>query len=233
MKAMILAAGRGDRMRPLTNTTPKPLLKVKGKPLIQYSIEKLVSAGFKEIVINVAYLASQIIETLGDGHQFGAKIVYSNEGEQGLETAGGIINALPLLGQQPFVVINSDIICEFPLEKLRSQRLKLAHLILVDNPEFNLQGDFSLAANGSLSTANYDRYTFTGIGLYHPKLFENHPIDKLKLGPILKSAADAGDVSGEKFKALWMDIGTPQRLEALEDYYNLTRLKTIKIATSK
>ena len=220
MKAMILAAGRGERMRPLTNTIPKPLLKINGKPLIQYSIEKLVSAGFKEIVINVAYLASQIIETLGDGHQFGANIVYSDEGEQGLETAGGIINALPLLGQQPFIVINSDIVCEFPLEKLRSQRLKFAHLVLVDNPDFNLKGDFSLAVNGKLSTADYNRHTFTGIGLYHPKLFENYSTDKLKLGPILKAEADAGEVSGEKFKGLWMDIGTPQRLRTLEAYYN-------------
>jgi MurNAc alpha-1-phosphate uridylyltransferase len=232
MKAMILAAGRGDRMRPLTNTTPKPLLKVNGKPLIQYSIEKLVNAGFKEIVINVAYLASQIIETLGDGHQFGAKIVYSDEGEQGLETAGGIINALPLLGQKPFIVINSDIACEFPLEKLRSQPLTLAHLILVDNPEFNLKGDFSLATSGHLSTANYNRHTFTGIGLYHPKLFENYPINKLKLGPILKTAADAGEVSGEKFKGLWMDIGTPQRLEALGDYYNFKTIKENRRVTS-
>lgn len=226
MKAMLLAAGRGDRMRPLTDRIPKPLLKVNGKPLIQYSIENLVQAGFKEIVINVAYRGSQIIEALGNGQQFGAKIVYSNEGEHGLETAGGIINALPLLGQQPFIVINSDITCTFPLEKLRTQPLKLAHLVLVENPEFNLRGDFSLASNGQLSTAHYNRYTFTGIGLYHPKLFENYPIEKRKLGPILKSAADAGDVSGEKFNGLWMDIGTPQRLEALGNYYHTNCITT-------
>ncbi len=216
MKAMILAAGRGDRMLPLTKNTPKPLLKVNGKSLIQYNIEKLVNAGFKDIVINVAYLGLQIMNSLGNGKQFGATIAYSNEGEQGLETAGGIIKALPLLGDKPFIVINSDIICHFPLERLRKQRLTLAHLILVDNPEFHLDGDFSLATNGLLSTAHDNRYTFTGIGLYNPKLFENHEINKLKLGPILKDAADKGYVSGEKFMGLWMDIGTPQRLQELE-----------------
>ncbi|MDQ7089346.1 MAG: nucleotidyltransferase family protein [Methylococcales bacterium] len=219
MKAMILAAGRGDRMRPLTDKTPKPLLKVNGKPLIQYTIENLVKAGFKEIIINVAYLGVQIIEMLGKGHQFGATITYSDEGSQGLETAGGIIKALPLLGNQPFIVINSDIACDFPLEKLKQQSLKLAHLILVNNPEFHLEGDFSLAENGKLGTIESNRYTFSGIGLYHPKLFENYGNNTLKLGPILKEAANKGDVSGEKFEGLWVDIGTPERLQVVNDHY--------------
>jgi len=217
---MILAAGRGERMLPLTKNTPKPLLKVNGKVLIQYSIEKLVNAGFKEIVINVAYLGSQIMETLGNGQQFGARIIYSDEGEQGLETAGGIIKALPLLGEKPFIVINSDIVCDFPLEKLKQQPVKLAHLILVDNPKFHLTGDFSLAADGLLSTDSHNRYTFTGIGLYDPKLFKNYKLNTLKLGPILKGAAAKGYISGDKFTGLWMDIGTPQRLQELENYYS-------------
>lgn len=215
---MILAAGRGDRMRPLTNTTPKPLLEVKGKALIHCTIEKLVKAGFTDIVINIAYLGSQIKDALGDGQQFGANLVYSDEGEESLETAGGIIKALPLLGEQPFLVVNSDICCEFSLEDLKQQPLKLAHLILVDNPEYHLEGDFSLAEDGQLSTAAHNRYTFTGIGIYDPKLFAGNSRGKLKLGPILKAAADKGLVSGEKFEGLWMDIGTPQRLQALEQY---------------
>lgn len=216
---MILAAGRGDRMRPLTDTTPKPLLTAYGKPLIQYAIEKLVTAGFTELVINVAHLGEQIMETLKDGQQFGASIVYSNEGEQALETAGGIIKALPLLGDKPFLVINGDIACDFPLEQLRQQSLKLAHLVLINNPSHHPEGDFSLANNGQLSTAAYNRHTFSGIGVYHPQLFSGIGLEKLKLGPILKAAADKGFVSGEKFSGFWMDIGTPQRLQTLDEYY--------------
>jgi MurNAc alpha-1-phosphate uridylyltransferase len=221
MKAMILAAGRGERMGLLTDNVPKPLLKVKGKPLIQYTIENLVHAGFEEIVINVAYLATQIMDTLGNGHQWGANIVYSNEGDQALETAGGIIKALPLLGEQPFIVTNSDIACDFPLASLRQRSLKLAHLVLVDNPDFHSQGDFALADNGILSNTGTYCYTFSGIGLYHPKLFMHYDLAKLKLRYILKSAANTGEMSGEKFTGFWMDIGTPQRLQALNDKYSL------------
>jgi MurNAc alpha-1-phosphate uridylyltransferase len=221
MKAMILAAGRGDRMKPLTDHIPKPLLTVNGKPLIQHAIENLVKAGFKDIVINVAYLSTQILSTVGDGQQWGAKIVYSDEGKTGLETAGGIIKALPLLGDAPFLGINSDIICDYPLETLTQKTIKLAHLILVENPEFHREGDFSLAEDGHLSTGQKNRHTFSGIGVYHPKLFENQGKGKLKLGPILKAAADNRQVSGEKFTDLWMDIGTPQRLKDVNDYYRL------------
>ncbi|MCK5871459.1 MAG: nucleotidyltransferase family protein, partial [Methylococcales bacterium] len=184
MKAMILAAGRGNRMKSLTNHTPKPLLKVQGKPLIQHTLENLANAGFNEIVINIAYLGAQIRDFLGDGHQFGVRIVYSDEGAEGLETAGGIIKALPLLGTQPFLVINSDIIYDYPLKTLRYRRIDRAHLVLVENPEFHQEGDFSLAKDGYLSTADDNRYTFSGIGIYHPKLFENCAAGKLKLGPI-------------------------------------------------
>lgn len=219
MKAMILAAGRGDRMKTLTDQTPKPLLKVQGKPLIQHTIENLVTAGFKEIVINVAYLGAQIKSFLGDGHQFEVKIIYSDEGAEGLETAGGIIKALPLLGKKPFLVINSDVICDYPLKTLRYRPIDQAHLVLTENPEFHQEGDFSLDKKGNLSTADHNRHTFSGIGVYHPKLFQNCSEGKLKLGPILKTAADDGHVSGERFMGLWMDIGTPERLQEADEYF--------------
>ncbi|MCK4494498.1 MAG: nucleotidyltransferase family protein [Methylococcales bacterium] len=219
MKAMILAAGRGNRMKPLTDHTPKPLLEVQGKPLIQHTLENLVAAGFNDIVINIAYLGAQIRDFLGNGDQFGAKIVYSDEGAEGLETAGGIIKALPLLGTKPFLVINSDIIYDYPLKTLHYRLIDRAHLVLVKNPEFHQEGDFSLAENGHLSTAEINRHTFSGIGIYHPKLFENCAEGKLKLGPILKIAADNGRISGEHFTGLWMDIGTPERLQEVDEYF--------------
>lgn len=219
MKAMILAAGRGDRMRPLTDTTPKPLLKVAGKPLIQYTIENLVAAGFTELVINVAYLGEQIMQTLGDGWQLGASIFYSQEGAEGLETAGGIIHALPLLGTEPFLVVNSDVACDFPLAQLRKPLPGLAHLVLIPNPEHHPEGDFSLGADGKLSVEGDNKCTFSGIGVYHPQLFAGIAPGKLKLRPVLEQAMADGLVSGEKFSGFWMDIGTQERLQALEDYY--------------
>jgi N-acetyl-alpha-D-muramate 1-phosphate uridylyltransferase len=228
MKAMILAAGRGDRMRPLTDTTPKPLLKVAGKPLIQYTIEKLVSAGFTELVINVAYLGEQIMQTLADGRQFGASIVYSNEGAEGLETAGGIIQALPLLGSKPFLVINSDIACDFPLEKLKHKVLTgLAHLVFIPNPKHHANGDFCLDVNGTVHLSGEPKLTFSGIGIYHPQLFADLPYGKLKLRPVLEQAIEQSLVSGEKFNGFWMDIGTPQRLEDLTDFLQTSTNKQL------
>jgi MurNAc alpha-1-phosphate uridylyltransferase len=215
MKAMILAAGRGDRMRPLTDTVPKPLLKAAGKPLIQYTIEKLVAAGFTELVINVAYLGEQIIQTLGDGSQFGASIVYSREAEA-LETAGGIIQALPLLGCEPFLVLNSDVACDFPLETLNQSPKGLAHLVFMPNPEHHPNGDFSLDAQGIVHLEGENKYTFSGIGVYKPELFAGIPEGKLKLRPVLENAITQGLMSGEKFSGFWMDIGTVERLQAFE-----------------
>ena len=220
MKAMILAAGRGDRMRPLTDVCPKPLLKVAGKPLIQYTIEKLVAAGFTELVINVAYLGAQIIETLGDGSQFGASILYSHEGEEGLETAGGIIQALPLLGSEAFLVVNSDVACDFPLETLKKVPHGLAHLIFMPNPEHHPNGDFALGEDGIMRLEGENKLTFSGIGVYKPALFANLPAGKLKLRPVLEQAMEKGLISGEKFDGFWMDIGTPERLQTLESLIN-------------
>jgi MurNAc alpha-1-phosphate uridylyltransferase len=219
MKAMILAAGRGDRMRPLTDTIPKPLLKVAGKPLIHYTIENLVAAGFTDLVINVAYLGQQIMQALGDGSQFGASIVYSDEGAEGLETAGGIIQALPLLGTAPFLVVNSDVACDFPLAQLKNTPQGLAHLVMINNPEHHSKGDFGLNSDGKLTIEGEPKYTFSGIGVYHPELFANLPTGKLKLRPVLEQAMLKGLVSGEKFAGFWMDIGTQERLQTLENYY--------------
>lgn len=215
MKAMILAAGRGERMQPLTDTTPKPLLKVAGNPLIEYCIENLVAAGFRELVINLSHLGQQIRDYCGDGSRWGAEISYSDEGETALETAGGIAYALPLLGNQPFLVINADIICDYPLAELRHKHFDLAHLVLIDNPPHHPQGDFSLNQN-LLSETGAEKFTFSGIGIYHPDLFKAIALGPLKLRPVLNQAMQDKRISGEKFDGLWMDIGTPERLREIE-----------------
>lgn len=219
MKAMILAAGRGERMRPLTDHTPKPLLQVAGKPLIVHTIVQLVNAGFHDLVINHAHLGYQIEQQLGDGSQFGATISYSPEPDGALETAGGIINALPLLGHEPFLVINGDIASDFPFATLKQVQVDLAHLILVDNPDHHPQGDFYLHDNGSIRTEGPHKLTFSGIGLYHPDLFKGVPPGKSKLAPLLRQAMTEHKVNGTKLTGFWMDIGTPERLHALEQYY--------------
>ncbi len=214
MKAMILAAGRGERMRPLTDTTPKPLLEVGGIPLIVWHIERLAHEGFKEIIINIAHLGYKIPEALGDGSEWGVKLIYSDEQEEGaLESAGGIIKALPLLGDEPFLVVNGDIWCDYDFEHVKAlpQNI-LAHLILVPNPEHNTKGDFAL--NESKVVDN-KQYTFSGIGYYSPKLFEGIAYGKTPLAPLLREAMRAGKVSGELYEGEWYDIGTPQRLEWL------------------
>jgi MurNAc alpha-1-phosphate uridylyltransferase len=219
MKAMILAAGRGERMRPLTDTTPKPLLKAAGKAIIQHTIEQLVAAGFKDIVINIAHLGHKIRQALGNGHQFGANIVYSDEGEKALETAGGIINALNLLGNQPFLVVNGDISHEYDFSLLHSKKIALAHLVLIPNPEHHPEGDFHLTSTGILTAHEFPKHTFSGIGLYNPTLFNNAPTGKTKLAPLLKQAMPEKKVSGQIYNGFWMDIGTPERLIDLENHY--------------
>ena len=219
MKAMILAAGRGERMRPLTNHTPKPLLQVAGKALIEHTIENLVHAGFTDIVINLAHFGSQIQNYLKGGHQYGAQIQYSDEGETGLETAGGIKQALPLLGSQPFLVVNGDISTDFSFATLKNKPVKRAHLVLINNPEHHPQGDFALEKNGSITLEENNRLTFSGIGIYHPSLFDDITLGKHKLAPLLRKAITQQQVTGEKHNGFWMDIGTPQRLIDLEHHY--------------
>ncbi len=212
MKAMILAAGLGTRMRPLTNHTPKPLLKIGGKPLIVWHIEQLRNAGFGQIVINIAYLGQQIIDYLGDGSEFGVQIEFSDEQNEGaLETAGGIVKALPLLSDT-FLVVNGDIWTDYPFDS--SYKLDdglLAKLILVKNPKHNLDGDFYL-------TGTHEKYTFSGIGYYSKDMFKELEYGKQSLAPLLFNAIDKNIVITELYNGKWYDIGTPERLRHLDNF---------------
>jgi N-acetyl-alpha-D-muramate 1-phosphate uridylyltransferase len=219
MKAMILAAGRGERMRPLTDHTPKPLLTVAGKPLISHTINQLVAAGFTDLVINHAHLGQQIEDNLGNGQQFGAKIVYSPE-EEALETAGGIVNALPLLGNDAFLVVNGDIATDFPFADLKNLTIDHAHLVLINNPPHHPDGDFGLDATGKLTNDIGARFTFSGIGVYHPDLFKSTARGKSKLAPLLRYAISEQRATGQHYSGFWMDIGTPERLNELEIHLN-------------
>ncbi len=211
MKAMILAAGRGERLRPLTDTTPKPLLQVAGKPLIAYHLEALARANFKEVVINLSWLGEQIRTQLGDGAGYGLAIEYSDE-PTALETAGGIVQALPLLGEC-FVVVNADIFTDYDFSRLRATDGP-AHLVLVDNPDHNTAGDFCLQGT-RVGNDESGRHTFSGIARYHRDFFAELSPGKQALAPLLRAAAARGQVSGELFRGNWVDIGTTERLQAL------------------
>ncbi|AUB83031.1 N-acetylmuramate alpha-1-phosphate uridylyltransferase MurU [Candidatus Thiodictyon syntrophicum] len=215
MRAMILAAGRGNRMRPLTDRVPKPLLPVGGKPLIQYHIERLAAAGVREVVINHAHLGEQIEAALGDGAQWGVTLHYSPEGEgRALETGGGIFKALPLLGPGPFLVVNADIWTDFPFMDLDLPEGDLAHLVLVANPPQHPAGDFALDGD-RVRRDGEPRYTFSGIGLYRPELFTGCAPGAFPLAPLLRRAMDQGQAGGHLYRGDWFDIGTPQRLDEL------------------
>jgi MurNAc alpha-1-phosphate uridylyltransferase len=219
---MILAAGRGERMRPLTDHTPKPLLQAGGKPLIVWHIERLVQAGIADLVINHAHLGTQIEQTLGDGSRYGARIRYSDEGTA-LETAGGIAYALHLLGEHPFAVINGDIWCDYDFTQLPQRAAALAgsgdvaHLVLVDNPPQHPNGDFNLNGNRVAPSSLPGSYTFSGIGLYKPELFACIPRGhKAALAPLLREQIALGKVGGEHHAGHWVDVGTPERLHELD-----------------
>ena len=217
MKAMILAAGRGERLRPLTERVPKPLLEAGGKPLIVWHLERLARAGVREIVINVSHLARSIEQRLGNGAAFGISIAYSREREP-LDTAGGIAHARALLGDAPFLLLNGDIYCAYDPAQLRGRELgaQLAHLVLVPNPLFRVQGDFSLR-DGCVGNAPQPRYTYAGIALLAPALVAGvAPLEKAPLAPLLHAAAARGQVSGELYEGLWRDVGTAERLAELE-----------------
>jgi N-acetyl-alpha-D-muramate 1-phosphate uridylyltransferase len=230
MLTMLLAAGRGERMRPLTDTTPKPLLGVGGKPLIVWHIERLAQAGFTELVINHAHLGAQIVSTLGDGSQLGVSIEYSAE-DKALETAGGIANARHLLGDAPFAVINADIYCEYDFAQLPahasalSNSADMAHLVLVNNPEQHPNGDFGLHKGRVTDAA--PRLTFSGIGIYHPALFQHIPRGTIApLAPLLRAQIALSKVSGEHYSGRWVDVGTPQRLQQLDNVLRATHNTT-------
>ena len=217
MKAFILAAGRGERMRPLTDHTPKPLLPAGGKPLIVWHLERLAAAGFREIVINHAHLGSLIEQTLGDGAQWGLHIQYSPEPPGALETAGGIANALPLLGDQPFLVVNGDVYCEFDFGRFLRSTAGMAHLLMVDNPTHHTAGDFSLDGERVTYANSEQTLTYAGIGVFSPSFFAGvQPGTVMKLRPLLDAAIAAGTLTGERYAGRWVDVGTPQRLAELD-----------------
>ncbi|MDF3195720.1 MAG: mannose-1-phosphate guanylyltransferase [Gammaproteobacteria bacterium HGW-Gammaproteobacteria-13] len=216
MKAMILAAGKGERLRPLTLHTPKPLVRAAGVPLIEYHVRALAAAGFTELVINHAWLGQQIEDYLGDGSRFGVSIAYSAEGEP-LETGGGIFQALPLLGDQPFVLINGDIFTDYPFAELRRPLSGLAHLVLIENPGHHVKGDFCLQ-KGRVTDAQegQDSLTYSGMALLSPALFAGCEAGVFSLAPLLRAAMAVGQVSGERFDGCWVDVGTHERLAQVE-----------------
>ncbi|RLU10121.1 mannose-1-phosphate guanylyltransferase [Pseudomonas prosekii] len=223
MKAMILAAGKGERMRPLTLTTPKPLVRAGGVPLIEYHLQALAAAGFTEVVINHAWLGQQIEDYLGDGSRFGLSIQYSPEGEP-LETGGGIFRALPLLGDEAFVVVNGDIWTDYDFRALRQPIAGLAHLVLADNPVHHPNGDFILV-DGQVRDADADAQTLTysGIAVLHPQLFEGCSAGAFKLAPLFRKAMAAGQVTGERLEGQWVDVGTYERLAEAEALIEASR----------
>jgi MurNAc alpha-1-phosphate uridylyltransferase len=217
MKAMILAAGRGERMRPLTDHTPKPLLIAGGKPLIVWHIEHLAAAGFRELVINHAHLGEKLEAALGDGRQWGVSIAWSAEPPGALETAGGIAKALPLLGEQSFLVVNGDIWCDWDFRRANSLTGRTAHLVMMDNPAHHAGGDFRLEGD-KLALANGGQtLTYCGIGVFSPAFFGSvTPGTAMKLRPLLDAAIPRGIVTGERHIGRWVDVGTPERLAALD-----------------
>ncbi len=219
MKAMILAAGRGERMRPLTDTTPKPLLLAGGKSLIAWHLERLAVAGFHEIIINHAHLGEQIEAVLGTGKQFGLNIAYSPEPTGALETAGGIAHALPLLGDKPFLVLNGDIWCDWDVSRARALSERHAHLVFVDNPPQHPGGDFCLDGERvrNAENCNTSTLTYAGIGIFSPSFFASVPRGSvMKLRPLLDAGIDQGIITGERHAGHWVDVGTPQRLAELD-----------------
>lgn len=216
MKAMILAAGRGERLRPLTDTTPKPLLRVGPKRLIEYHLDNLARAGINDVVVNIAWLGEQIPQTLGNGENYGLSITYSDEGESALETAGGIIKALPILGDEPFLVVNGDIWTDLDFSTFIQRKLDTeAHLLLVDSPEHNPEGDFALE-NDFLRDDGEPMLTYSGIGIYTKNFFKGAAHGKVALAPIIREKLKTDAVSGEYYTGKWTDVGTAQRLRQLD-----------------
>ncbi|MGA9573563.1 MAG: nucleotidyltransferase family protein [Lysobacterales bacterium] len=224
MRAMILAAGRGERLRPLTDTTPKPLLQAGGKPLIEHHLEGLATAGFREVVINLSHLGDTLRQTLGSGSNWGLHIHYSSEPPGALGTGGGIKQALGLLGESPFAVINGDVFSTYPLARLRSIKCDYAHLVLVPNPAHNPAGDFSLEG-GYVIADGQARHTFSGISVYHPRFFESADDGNFSVVPLLQAAMTKHRVTGEIYTGHWHDVGTLERLEMLRVQLDQAHLK--------
>jgi len=214
MRAMILAAGRGERLRPLTDSIPKPLVEVGGRPLIEYHLEALSQSGFREIVINQGHLGEQLPAALGDGGRWGVHIHWSVEPPAALETGGGIFQALPFLGAGPFLVVNGDLWTDYPFARLRAVKCDWAHLVMVPNPGHNTAGDFALHG-ARLREDGPARQTFSGIAVYHPRLFNGCRPGRFSVVPLLRAAIRDQIVTGELYQGQWDDVGTAERLEAL------------------
>ncbi len=232
MKALVFAAGLGERMRPLTDHTPKPLLPVAGKPLIEWHLEKLAALGVREVVVNTSWLAAQFPAALGDGARWGLRLRYAHEGDTPLETGGGMWNALPLLaegaaGDAPFLLVNGDVWTDFDFARLPRAPAGLAHLVMVDRPPQATHGDFALDAHGRVRGDGAHRLTYSGIGVYRPSLFDDwraivrDPVavdgkPKFPLAPLLRAHMDAGRITGQHHQGRWTDVGTPERLAHLD-----------------
>ena len=216
MKAMLLAAGRGERMRPLTLTTPKPLLPIGDITLIDHALKQLKLAGFREVVINVHYLGEQIIAHCGDGSRFDLSIQYSIE-ETLLETGGGIYRALPLLGDEPFLVLSADVWTDFPLHTLMQKKISGAHLVFVDNPTFHPVGDYGLDENGRVHLDGVVRYTYANVGVLHPRVFDDFSAGAFRLSSVFNGAILKNAVTGERYSGVWHNVGTPDELSCLRE----------------
>lgn len=227
MKALIFAAGLGERMRPLTDATPKPLLAVGGKPLVEWHLEKLAAIGVDEVVINISWLAAQFPQRLGDGARWGLRIRYSHEGATPLETGGGMLQALPLLGEEPFLLVNGDIWTDFDFARLPREPDGLAHLVMVDRPPQATHGDFALDDDGFVRSDGPNRLTYAGLGVYRPRLLDgwrarsgdagaDETPPRFRLAPILRAHMAANAITGEHHRGRWTDVGTPQRLAQLD-----------------
>ena len=227
-RALVFAAGKGERLRPLTNDTPKPLLRVGGKRLIEWHLENLARAGVREVVINIAWLADKFEAALGDGSRWGLRLHYSHEGAEPLETGGGMLQALRILGDAPFIAVNGDIWCDYDFARLPTRPRAMAHLVVVDNPPQHAKGDFHLEANGILRGEGEPKLTYSGIGVYDPRILlgwrevigpvagtELHP-PRFKLAPLLFDAMRRGEIHGEYHDGRWHDVGTPERLAELD-----------------
>ena len=225
MRALVFAAGLGERMRPLTDHTPKPLLEAGGKPLIAWHLEKLAALGVRDVVVNTSWLASRFPEVLGDGSRWGLNLHYSYEGPTPLETGGGMLHALPLLGDAPFLAVNGDIWTDYDFARLPRELRGDAHLVLIDNPGHHPQGDFSLGPAGAVDASGTPKLTFSGIGLYHPRVLQGWrdtvagdpgTPPRFRLAPLLRMAMARAAVAGEHHPGRWTDVGTPERLAALD-----------------
>lgn len=213
MRAMLLAAGRGERLRPLTDALPKALVEVRGRSLLERHLQLLCNAGISVVVINLGWLGEEIVRRVGSGKRFGLEIVYSPEGDNILETGGGIHKALPVLGEAPFAVVNADILTDMPLPQLALPAGVLGHLVMVPTPDYRQNGDFDLV-NGLVRNSASPSLTFSGVAIYRPEFFDGCEAGRFPLAPLLREAADAGQLSGEVYSGLWMDVGTPERLRA-------------------